>query len=513
MVYGRLQISKFSIASCVVVFWWSSGCFKWSSSWFCGIVTNLACVSTWFCIECRDEPLDPNPFIESEPYRNGTDSRDAVRNHYHDVTPPKSDSSGRDEPLDPNPGIESEPYRNGIDSRDAIRNRYHDVTLPKSDSSGSEDCDEKREMEPRHEPNREATPTLPPRSPVVHRQRERIVGFEEVPNKEGSMRGRNAEGIRPSEIEAENKGVNLAPLLAAHLRRNESGQPLRSSLTSVQGGHQPSTNMGNLPLNDHGHDTNQCQELKHQVEDVVKSGQLVHLVKRVKKKEKISDTQLGKWKKGEKDATPVEAPILMIRIESYNPRKRPAERNNSKAGEITFLKYKFCRSSHHKSLRVRKTIEQGISGWKKLMRGYDSPHNIILTRTAMQQMGIVMSTIHGAIKFYTPQGISTVLSQYNPREPKEEQRETSEEHHKKATANKNQNKVTRPPEYVRRRLRMDYRTHDGSPKNSNNRRRNLQHRAQNKRAQTLGTSEAEEEKPGNRKKQSDSHPSRGAYKG
>ncbi|GJZ94652.1 hypothetical protein Tco_0666855 [Tanacetum coccineum] len=108
----------------------------------------------------------------------------------------------------------------------------------------SEDYDEEREMEPRPEPNREDTLTLRPRSPVVRRQRERIVGFEEAPNMEGSRRGRNAEGISPSEIEAENKGVNLPLLLAAHLGSNKSGQPLRSSLTSVQEGHQPSTNMG-----------------------------------------------------------------------------------------------------------------------------------------------------------------------------------------------------------------------------------------------------------------------------
>ncbi|GJR61115.1 hypothetical protein Tco_1503277 [Tanacetum coccineum] len=97
----------------------------------------------------------------------------------------------------------------------------------------SEDYDEEREMEPRHEPNREATPTLRPR--------------------EGNRARRNAEGIRLSEIEAredENRGVNLPPLLAANLGRNESGQPLRSSLTSVHGGHQPSTNTrGNLPPN------------------------------------------------------------------------------------------------------------------------------------------------------------------------------------------------------------------------------------------------------------------------
>nr|GEU83054.1 reverse transcriptase domain-containing protein [Tanacetum cinerariifolium] len=97
----------------------------------------------------------------------------------------------------------------------------------------------------------EATPTLRLRSLVVHRQREIIVGFEEAPNKEGSKGGRNTKGSRPSKIkkrENGNKGVNLPPLLAAYLGRNESGQPLQSSLTSVHGGHQPSTNIGGISL-------------------------------------------------------------------------------------------------------------------------------------------------------------------------------------------------------------------------------------------------------------------------
>ncbi|GJS17711.1 reverse transcriptase domain-containing protein [Tanacetum coccineum] len=87
----------------------------------------------------------------------------------------------------------------------------------------SEDYDEEREMEPRPEPHREATPTLRLRSFGVRRQRERVVGFEDAPNKKGNMRGGNVESF---------------------------SQPLRSSSTSVQGGHQPSTNMGgNLPPN------------------------------------------------------------------------------------------------------------------------------------------------------------------------------------------------------------------------------------------------------------------------
>ncbi|GKC39272.1 hypothetical protein Tco_1051656 [Tanacetum coccineum] len=89
------------------------------------------------------------------------------------------------------------------------------------------------EIEPRPQPNREATPTLWPRSLVVRKQRERFVRFEEAPNKED-----------------ENKGVNLPPLLTAHLGRNGGDQSLRSSLTFVHRGHQSSTNIGgNLPPN------------------------------------------------------------------------------------------------------------------------------------------------------------------------------------------------------------------------------------------------------------------------
>ncbi|GJW63989.1 hypothetical protein Tco_0115873 [Tanacetum coccineum] len=115
----------------------------------------------------------------------------------------------------------------------------------------SEDYDEEREMKPRPERTREVTPPLCMRSPRVRRQRERVVGFEEAPNKEGSRTRRNTEGNRPSKAEAEEIGrweMILPSLLASHLGRNENGQPLQSSLTSVHGGHQSLINIGwNLP--------------------------------------------------------------------------------------------------------------------------------------------------------------------------------------------------------------------------------------------------------------------------
>ncbi|GJS79984.1 hypothetical protein Tco_0729865 [Tanacetum coccineum] len=104
----------------------------------------------------------------------------------------------------------------------------------------SEDYDEEREMEPRPKRTREVTPPLHMRSPRVRRERERVVWFEEAPNREGSRTERNTEGNRPSEAGAEENGrreMNLPPLLTSHLGRNKNGQPLQSSLTSVHGGH------------------------------------------------------------------------------------------------------------------------------------------------------------------------------------------------------------------------------------------------------------------------------------
>ncbi|GKD33113.1 hypothetical protein Tco_1248622 [Tanacetum coccineum] len=88
---------------------------------------------------------------------------------------------------------------------------------------------------------------------------------------------------------------------------------------------------------DHGHDTNQCQELKHQIEEPVKSRQPAHLVKGIKKgKAKASDTQLGEWKKGDKDTTLVKTPILMINRESYVLKRKSMEELAGGIGEIMF---------------------------------------------------------------------------------------------------------------------------------------------------------------------------------
>ncbi|GKB21647.1 reverse transcriptase domain-containing protein [Tanacetum coccineum] len=86
---------------------------------------------------------------------------------------------------------------------------------------------------------------------------------------------------------------------------------------------------------DHGHDTNDCRQLRSQIEEAVRSGQLSHLVKGIKKERtKTSDSQWGKKK--EKSTTPAEAPILMINHEEARIRNNISKSPTFDKREITF---------------------------------------------------------------------------------------------------------------------------------------------------------------------------------
>ncbi|GKA88063.1 reverse transcriptase domain-containing protein [Tanacetum coccineum] len=96
---------------------------------------------------------------------------------------------------------------------------------------------------------------------------------------------------------------------------------------------------------DHGHDTNDCCQLRNQIEEAVKSEQLSHLVKGIKKER-------------DESASKIDSKVPLV----------------------------------------------GFSGEKSWSIG-KIPLEITIGKTTMQRMGIVVSTIHGAIKFHTAEGI------------------------------------------------------------------------------------------------------------
>ncbi|GJR70419.1 hypothetical protein Tco_0016484 [Tanacetum coccineum] len=117
---------------------------------------------------------------------------------------------------------------------------------------------------------------------------------------------------------------------------------------------------------DHGHDTNQCRELRHQIKEAVKSGWLAHLVKEVRKgKAKVLNTQLGEWKKGNRGTMPTEAPILTIRRRNNTPKRKSTEESTRGLRKTTFSP--ISRNDNSSDTVI---IKAKISGKRKLVRSH-----------------------------------------------------------------------------------------------------------------------------------------------
>ncbi|GJX26669.1 hypothetical protein Tco_0232965 [Tanacetum coccineum] len=190
------------------------------------------------------------------------------------------------------------------------------------------------------------------------------------------------------------------------------------------------------------------------IEEVVKTGQLAHLVKGVtKKREKTSDTQSGEKNKEEKPSLE-KTSILMVSRRDHGLKKRPASDNGM--GEITFPPIPNEGSSDLVVIKLKPSIISlrvdsntplmGFSGEESWPLGEipleviigesppmitktltfvivksDSPHNLLPGRTTMQEIGIIVSTVHGAIKFHTPNGVGTIFSEHNSQRSMEEE--------------------------------------------------------------------------------------------
>ncbi|GJS20948.1 reverse transcriptase domain-containing protein [Tanacetum coccineum] len=308
-----------------------------------------------------------------------------------------------------------------------------------------EDYDEEREMEPRPEPRRKATPVLRLRSSRLCRQRERVVGFEDAPNREGNRRKRNAEGIRPLKIgarESENRRANLPPLLAAHLRRNKNIAKNFEQPSRLPGANWSKDKTRYFHFHeDYGHETNQCRELRHQIEEAVKSGQLAHLVKGVKKEKATGEITFPPLLNvSSADPVIIKAYISGRQVnivyldggssceviyEHCFLKLKPSIRSLRVDSNTFLVGFSEEQSWPLGEIPLEITIGEGPIAVTKTLTFVivksDSPHNLLLGRTAMQQMGIVVSAVHGAIKFHTPRGIGTIFSEYNSQKPKEEE--------------------------------------------------------------------------------------------
>ncbi|GJY30730.1 hypothetical protein Tco_0414225 [Tanacetum coccineum] len=336
----------------------------------------------------------------------------------------------------------------------------------------SEDYDEEREMEQIPEPTRAATLPLQVASPRIRRRGERTVEFERDQSRGESRVERNTEGGRPLEEAPRGNGgqsVNLPPLLAAYLGRGENGkrslvEHLSMDLPSTYKGLMEKTytwvEVREVATNGTSSDRRDSSERSKKTSWDNNRGH--------KNKDRFSPYQgpnhdlfpsLSKSLKEilatEKAARSFEPPPKMFGNSrgcklrtTFAPResreahiaKSLAQESTDYGGkEIIFppaakhcfeklnpiikatkvdLKTHLVGFSRERSWSIGEVLLEITIGDAPLSRTEtlnfvivrsNSSHNMLLGRTAMQRMGILVSMIHGAIKFHTKKGIGTVL--------------------------------------------------------------------------------------------------------
>ncbi|GJV50664.1 hypothetical protein Tco_1446405 [Tanacetum coccineum] len=147
---------------------------------------------------------------------------------------------------------------------------------------------------------------------------------------------------------------------------------------------------------DKGHNTNDCYQLKKQIEEVVVEGKLDHLVKDIHRNNQRNKSQ------GRNNVKV----INMIR--GGGSRKRPFEGERSEGFLSTTEVYQIS------CMNIASEASMLTSGRNKMMLmefaiiKCRSLYNVIIGRTGMRSLGVVGFTIHFMITFPTNQGIVTM---------------------------------------------------------------------------------------------------------
>nr|GEY68607.1 hypothetical protein [Tanacetum cinerariifolium] len=255
-------------------------------------------------------------------------------------------------------------------------------------------------MEPIPRLTRETTPPLRPRSLGVRRQQERVVGFEEAPNREGSRTGRNVEG-KASKDQKSPHGTTTKGRKAGIGKKDKGATPTKAPILMIR--QKDSYTRDNVS------------------EEFISRGKEITFPSVTRGsnssapviiKAKIFGREVGQVHMDSEISCEVIYEHRFIKLKPFII----ASKIDSKVPLIGF--------SGDKSWSSREIPLEITIGDPPLARRetlnfvivrFDSPYNMLLGRTTMQKMGIVVSTIYGAIKLHTPKRIRTVFSthEYN----------------------------------------------------------------------------------------------------
>ncbi|GKB25368.1 reverse transcriptase domain-containing protein [Tanacetum coccineum] len=145
--------------------------------------------------------------------------------------------------------------------------------------------------------------------------------------------------------------------------------------------------------NDKGHSTDECMQLKKQIEELVRAGKLSHLIKEIKQGR--DQPKVGKKEVPAKDKS---IEIYMVQLWHRMTRQKVTQ-SFARVSEITFPPLTTRDAEHSTKTWMNFMIVRSLS-----------PYNGIIGRLGIREIQAVPSTANGMLKFLVDGGIVTIRS-------------------------------------------------------------------------------------------------------
>ncbi|GJU77086.1 reverse transcriptase domain-containing protein [Tanacetum coccineum] len=172
--------------------------------------------------------------------------------------------------------------------------------------------------------------------------------------------------------------------------------------------------------NDKGHSTDECMQLKKQIEELVRAGKLSHLIKEIKQGR-------DQTKNGKKEAPTKDKSLAIYMIQPWHRTTRQkVTQSFARVNEITFPPLTTSKGTEgplvieaeigghmiHRMLLVTiGDVDHSTKAWMNFMIVRSlSPYNGIIGRPGIREIRAVPSTAHGMLKFLVDGGIVTIRS-------------------------------------------------------------------------------------------------------
>nr|GEV55212.1 reverse transcriptase domain-containing protein [Tanacetum cinerariifolium] len=157
--------------------------------------------------------------------------------------------------------------------------------------------------------------------------------------------------------------------------------------------------------NDKGHSTDECMQLKKQIEELVRAGKLSHLIKEIKQGREQPKT-------GKKETAAKDKPMTIYMVRSWQRTVKQKSQMVPATTSLTgFSGETIWPLGKLRLLVIIGDVTNSTKAWMNFMVVKSlSPYNDIIGRPRLKAIQAVPSTVHGMLKFPVEGGIVTICS-------------------------------------------------------------------------------------------------------